>query len=472
MRYDQEWVQTRLEVPERLDTLKATGLLDSVAEECFDRASRLATGLLKMPVALVSLVDDRRQFFKSQVGLSGHWAVDRQSPLSHSICQYVVANRETLVVGDARKAEFLRDNLGIEAFDIGSYVGIPLITSNDQAVGAFCAIDSRPHEFTDEQVKLLNELAYFVTNEIDLRLANRALHRSEGRMRAILEHAPVAIFVLRDRAGLIEAVNPKACALLGFDASVLEGAYLGQFVEKPNEEETTLLDRLWAGGVSELEREARLTRKDGQICWGRIYVSIVREENERDFAVAMIEDVTEAKEASELLEQQAAELKALSLTDPLTGLSNRRGFMAVGEQMLKVAMRQGEKLVLLFFDLDGLKKVNDQLGHEMGDAMIKQFSHILLETFRQSDLLGRIGGDEVVVLAHERPDGSGEEIMVGRLRKSMEALNAARRFPFFLAASAGAAYFDPANPKDMQALLSEADAAMYEDKRQRKAQRV
>ncbi|CAN0333506.1 unnamed protein product, partial [Phaeothamnion confervicola] len=170
MRYELDWVQEQLNLPERLETLQATGLLDTSAEECFDRATRLATGLLKMPVALVSLVDDHRQFFKSQVGLNGHWAIDRQSPLSHSICQYVVANREPLVVGDARHADFLSENLGVEAFDIGSYVGIPLITSNDQAVGAFCAIDSRPHEFTVEQVKLLNELADFVTNEIDLRL--------------------------------------------------------------------------------------------------------------------------------------------------------------------------------------------------------------------------------------------------------------------------------------------------------------
>src|SRR4051812_43481438 len=125
----------------RLDALRATGLLDSDISPSFDRLARLASHVLHAPVALVSLVDADRQFFKSCLGLPEPWASRRGSPLTHSFCQHAVAAREPLLVSDAREHEVLRENLAIRDMGIIAYAGIPLIDGAGHALGTLCVID-------------------------------------------------------------------------------------------------------------------------------------------------------------------------------------------------------------------------------------------------------------------------------------------------------------------------------------------
>src|SRR5437763_2331952 len=145
--------------PARLAALRATALLDSPGEEGFDRLTRLATQLLDVPVALVSLVDEDRQFFKSCIGLPEPWLSRRGTALSHSFCQHAVASGEPLVIEDAREHPLVRDNLAITDLDVIAYAGIPLITSEGEALGTFCAIDSRPRRWSDEDVAFVREMA-------------------------------------------------------------------------------------------------------------------------------------------------------------------------------------------------------------------------------------------------------------------------------------------------------------------------
>jgi GAF domain-containing protein len=153
---------------DRLDALRATGLLDSDVTPSFDRLARLAAHVLNAPVALVSLVDSDRQFFKSCLGLPEPWASQRQSPLSHSFCQHAVASREPLLIDDAREHEVLRDNLAIRDMGVIAYAGIPLIDADGHALGTLCVIDSRPRHWTTHQVQLLGDLAASVVTEISL----------------------------------------------------------------------------------------------------------------------------------------------------------------------------------------------------------------------------------------------------------------------------------------------------------------
>jgi GAF domain-containing protein len=154
--------------PERLEALHATGLLDSELTPSFDRLARLAAHVLNAPVALVSLVDADRQFFKSCLGLPEPWASRRGSPLSHSFCQHAVALREPLLVDDSREHELLRDNLAIRDMGVVAYAGIPLIDADGFALGTLCVIDSRPRHWTSHQVQLLTDLAASVVTEITL----------------------------------------------------------------------------------------------------------------------------------------------------------------------------------------------------------------------------------------------------------------------------------------------------------------
>ena len=148
-----------LEEPARTEELAATGLLDSAADESFDRLTRLATGMLGVPTALITLVDTDRQFFKSQQGLGEPWAAKRETPLSHSFCQWVVSGNEPLVVDDATRQRTLRSNLAIRDLSVIAYAGVPLTGRTGQPLGSFCAIDSKPKAWSDEDLDALEHLA-------------------------------------------------------------------------------------------------------------------------------------------------------------------------------------------------------------------------------------------------------------------------------------------------------------------------
>ena len=180
--------------PARLSELQRTGLLDSAAEEAFDRFSRLAAKVLRVPVALVSLVDRDRQFFKSQVGLPEPWASLRQTPLSHSFCQHVVSDAKPLIVADAREHPRVRENLAVSELGVIAYAGVPLTTPDGHVLGSFCGIDTKPHEWTSDEIDVLTDLAAAVMTEIELRLTLREAQEQAGRAerlakRLSLQHA-------------------------------------------------------------------------------------------------------------------------------------------------------------------------------------------------------------------------------------------------------------------------------------------
>jgi GAF domain-containing protein len=152
----------------RLEALHATGLLDSDVSPSFDRLARLAAHVLQAPVALVSLVDKDRQFFKSCLGLPEPWAGRRESPLTHSFCQHAVASREPLLVTDARVHPLLADNPAIREMGVIAYAGIPLIDAHGHALGTLCVIDSEPRHWSSRQIALLGDIAASVVTEISL----------------------------------------------------------------------------------------------------------------------------------------------------------------------------------------------------------------------------------------------------------------------------------------------------------------
>lgn len=171
--------------PARLTRLQSLHLLDSPAEVAFDRLTRLASQIIDAPVSLVSLVDADRQFFKSAFGLPEPWLTARQTPLSHSFCQYVVATGDPLVVRDAREHPVLKDNLAVPDLNVIAYLGIPLTTSDQVELGSFCVIDSKPRTWTPREIEIVRELALSVMTEIELRaqIMSRLVVEEELRQR-------------------------------------------------------------------------------------------------------------------------------------------------------------------------------------------------------------------------------------------------------------------------------------------------
>jgi diguanylate cyclase (GGDEF)-like protein len=160
-----------------------------------------------------------------------------------------------------------------------------------------------------------------------------------------------------------------------------------------------------------------------------------------------------------------AELGNLALTDDLTGLHNRRGFMAMAERQMRLGRRTGRGMILFMMDLDGLKQINDSFGHLEGDRALKRTAEVLEETFRDSDVIARLGGDEFAVLAIEAA-GHCERTIQTRLFDGLKSISA-EQVPYELSLSLGFARFDPRNCTSIEELMVKADQAMYEQKRLR-----
>jgi diguanylate cyclase (GGDEF)-like protein len=344
---------SKLSDPARLAALADSELMDSASEAAFDRLTRLVSRVLRVPTALVSLVDDKRQFFKSAIGLGEPWASRRQTPLSHSFCKHAIAQAGPLVIDDARQHPLVKHNPAIEELGVVAYAGVPLTLPGGESVGVLCAIDGAPRTWSEDDLQILGDLADSVVAEVRLRLEHRALERSE----------------------------------------------------------------------------AALTEK-----------------------VAQLEDLQ-------------GRLESLSLTDEMTGLYNRRGFLRLAAPQLRLAERKHRPLMLFFADIDGLKQINDDLGHDVGDDAITQASRLLTRVFRQSDVLARLGGDEFVALALEI---DSDKPVIGRLQAALAAFNDDDGRAYRLSISIGAVTYDHAAHETLEQLLARADAVMYAAKRSRR----
>jgi diguanylate cyclase (GGDEF)-like protein len=159
------------------------------------------------------------------------------------------------------------------------------------------------------------------------------------------------------------------------------------------------------------------------------------------------------------------ELRSLALTDDLTCLYNRRAFLALAGQQLKVARRNAQGLLLFFADVNNLKEINDAFGHREGDLALVRAADALEQTFRDSDVLARLGGDEFAVLALEASCENSEAIL-RRLEKTLKGSNA-KETRYELSLSMGMARFDPKHPVSLGKLIATADEAMYEEKKNR-----
>ncbi|CAM5731356.1 sensor domain-containing diguanylate cyclase [Mycolicibacterium aubagnense] len=163
------------------------------------------------------------------------------------------------------------------------------------------------------------------------------------------------------------------------------------------------------------------------------------------------------------LEKAKAEIHQLSISDELTGLLNRRGFFLLAEPALELAKRNGNSCLVAFLDVDGLKRVNDVYGHEMGDELIRDVAGVLRTTLGKSDIIGRMGGDEFCVLVCD-PEGD-LPVLRKRIFDAFQTFNDTQDRVYQLSASAGLLHVWPADTCTLEQLLARADRLMYEDKR-------
>ncbi len=289
------------------------------------------------------------------------------------------------------------------------------------------------------------------------------LEESEHRYRTLVSEAGEAMVVV-DPSGVIVETNRRIEELLLAPAGTLVGRKLVDLV-RPDER------RHFRERLSTLNGENAIALNNLHFAQARpgdpvtvdITATALRLEGQGLYIQAIIRD-------SSARAQAERELRALSLKDELTGLNNRRGFTTLGPRQLELASRLGRRSTLFFMDLDGMKRINDSLGHHEGDRALRLTAAVLQDTFRRSDLIGRLGGDEFVALALVKSAEDSQKT-VNRLQDNLRRRNARGDLPFSLELSIGVIAMEPSDKRPLESLLELADRRMYEDKRKRKNER-
>jgi len=304
--------------------------------------------------------------------------------------------------------------------------------------------------------------------------AEKALQESQRRLADIIEFLPDATMVI-DIDGKVIAWNRAMEEMTGVKAENILGqgnyAYSLPFY---GERRPILIDLAlrpdpeFEKKYSGIERhnhtvsgEAYMPNMGGGsiFLWGTA-TSLVDAEGKIIGAIESIRDITERKRMEE-------EIKNLSITDPLTGLYNRRGFWTLAEQQMKISERSQKELLLIYIDLDDMKAVNDTLGHVKGDELLVEAAQVLREVFRKADIIARMGGDEFAVLVLETETVSAATIDE-RLERQITLHNTRAGRDYTLSMSTGMVPYHPGTPLSIDEWVLEADTRMYERKRNKK----
>ncbi|MDQ3037805.1 MAG: sensor domain-containing diguanylate cyclase, partial [Myxococcota bacterium] len=305
--------------------------------------------------------------------------------------------------------------------------------------------------------------------------AARALAKGEQRFRMLAESASDLIRV-HDRGGALTYVSPSAHRLLGYTPE--EMLEMEPDALLPGEERARMreaVDRVLTRDEPSPPLVHRLLHEDGSVRWFETRIEPISDEDgalrryhsaSRD-VTARVENDHAIREQQAELAREAEQLREISHRDELTGLLNRRGLLELGARVLPAARDAGRTAVAYFADLDGLKEINDRLGHDEGDRAIVDAAEILRDAARGADLLARLGGDELVVLSVVR-DASAASAYHDRIEERVARHNAGAQRPYRLSMSVGLATAAPdGEVRSLEDLIADADAAMYERKKSR-----
>ncbi len=328
---------------------------------------------------------------------------------------------------------------------------------------------------------------------------NHQLLASEKRYQQLLKSNIVGSMII-DWEGRVFDANDAFLDMLGYTRQDLKAGLLGGDAMTP--QEYRVMDE-WArakiresGVCPPLEKE--YLRKDGSRV--PVLVGVVFHEEPEQHLVCLVIDASDRRKAMNALrtaydemeirvQQRTQELAAanedltreierrkraeaalqnLAITDPLTGLYNRRGFSTLADQLLKQSRRAREPFLVFVADLDGLKQINDTYGHLEGDQAVIALATILKDTFRASDVVARIGGDEFAVAVLNDVNDSDVEPLMDRLRQKVQAFNSRSRKSYDLSLSVGAVELKPHETRTLENLIAAADKLLYEEKRVKK----
>ncbi len=439
--------------PARLQELFSYDLLDTPPEEDLDRLVRLASRLFDVPISLISLVDEERQFFKARVGLGVS-----ETHRSLSFCGHAVAKGEILVVGDAREDPRFTDNdLVTGEPGIRFYAGAPLVTPSGRSIGTLCVIDDKPRlSLSDADREILRDLAELTMARLELRRLEAGRQVGQQRFRQIAATSPDAI-VCTDEAGRITFWNRAAENIFGYRESDIRGQSFDRLVpDGARDAYRFAIEQAVLGHVPPrlLGRTTEVIglRRNGTQFPLELSLCTWTDGDARAFG-AIVRDITERRSAEDRLYR-------LARLDPITELANRETFTGVLEA--QIAVRR--PLALLVFDLDGFKEVNDSLGHEAGDTVLRTIAHRLQTAFPDALIISRASSDEFSVLLGTEAIRSDIAIRVRSAIGLLAHPISTEHHDFTMGAGVGAAIYPDDGP-DCKSLVANVGLALYEAKK-------
>lgn len=346
------------------------------------------------------------------------------------------------------------------ALGLRSGVSIPVLAADETvAVLVFYMYETRDQD--QRLVHLISVVSAQLGALIRRKRAEEALRRSEEHARRLIENLN-DVLVVFDAEGRITYLSPSVERMLGYVPEEQIGKSIFEFIHPEDQQRTqdVVAEAMSEAGTTR-QLELRIRHRNGQ--WrpmDTIGKSVLDEEG----------GMTVIVNARDLTERQRlqAELRRMSVTDDLTGLHNRRGFFMLAEQEMKLARRLKKDLLLVFLDVDDFKSINDTHGHQVGDQALAETADILRTTFRESDVLARLGGDEYVALAMFAPEET-DDVIETRLAQTLAEHNGRPGRRYTLSISTGFARFDARNVQSLAELMANADDALYEKKRARRA---
>lgn len=377
----------------RLACLRRLDLEAMPDPEIFSRITQLATTILKCPVSLVSIVEDKRQWFLGKTGFAL-----TETPIDVSFCAVCIAGEAPLLVRDTRlDARFSGNALVTAEPHIRSYLGVPIRYESGELLGTLCAISPDPDCFTPDQITPLALLAELAEQNITLFARTRELSRSNAALREaerVFRHAEQAANIGSWRLDISTNSlhwSKQAQVIHGLDA-VHGPVSVEEAFTFYSEAERAIVVASLAAAIEQgtpIQFETQISRKDETLRWIRVIGERIDREGKPQSVAGIVQDCTE-EYLSNLALKRAAE------HDRLTGLYNRTEF----DRRLNIAVQSADRqpVTVALLDLDGFKEINDTLGHLAGDRVLAELAKRFQRMIGRDIFLARWGGDEFALL--------------------------------------------------------------------------
>lgn len=439
----------------RLATLKQYDILDTESDPALNAMVQLASYICQTPIAAISLIDERRQWFKASAGLDV-----TETPRDIAFCSHAIIQEDPLVVQNALLDDRFFDNpLVTSDPEFRFYAGVPLTTAKGHHLGTLCVIDRIPRTLTPEQLNAIKVLAQNVMAHLDLQIAykNAGKYIDDLQMSEMIFNTASEAILVTDGNNTIVLINPAFTLITGYSPNEVIGRHYSILYSKSQSTKFYQKVLQTLNDTGHWDGELWATRKNAEEYVQSLSVnSILNSDGTKRLHVGIFSDVTERKRKDELIWKQAN-------YDHLTQLANRSLFRERFEQAIKSANRLSHSVAMCYIDLDKFKPVNDNFGHEVGDKLLFQVAARISQCVRETDTVARIGGDEFAVILTQLND-------VTHINRIAEHIIQTLSEPFVIdgkelsiSASVGISIY-PQNGSNSQLLLTRADKAMYSSK--------